>query len=185
MQVMSTETAHIELNEPQAYQAKMLRLLGDQDPLKVMARTPDELARIVDGRPAEVMRRRPYADRWTWTPNEVLGHLVDGEFVYGYRIRLILCEDRPTILGMDQEAWVRGQKYNGRETSEILESFAALRAVNLALWARMEPADLERVGRHNERGEESLGLMRRMCAGHDLSHIEQITKYLAAIERAP
>jgi hypothetical protein len=36
---------------------------------------------------------------------------------------------------------------------------------------------------HNERGPESLGLMLCMNAGHDLSHIDQLTRYLAAIEK--
>jgi len=32
------------------------------------------------------------------TPNEVIGHLTDSEWVYGYRLRLILCEDDPASL---------------------------------------------------------------------------------------
>jgi hypothetical protein len=40
-------------------------------------------------------------------------------------------------------------------------------------------------GRHNERGAESLAVMLRMQAGHDLSHLNQIDRYLCAIrERA-
>lgn len=65
--------------------------------------------------------------------------------MYGYRLRLILCEENPTILGMEQNLWVAGQ-------------------------------------RHNERGAESLGLVLRMMAGHDLSHVEQCHRYIEAAE---
>jgi hypothetical protein len=46
----------------------------------------------------------------------------------------------------------------------------------------MTAAELARVGVHNERGPESLELMRRMSAGHDLSHVDQIGRYVAAVK---
>ena len=52
---------------------------------------------------------------------------------------------------------------------------------HLALWTKLTPSQLARTGRHAERGVESLSMMIRMYAGHDLSHIDQITRYLAAI----
>lgn len=173
----------IEISNSAAYRQKMLALLGDRGPLDVLAATPDVLARLAAPHPASVMQSRPFADRWTWTPNEIIGHLLDGEWVYGYRVRLILCEERPTILGMDQEKWVAGQRHNEREPAELIADFRALRQRNVAAWRRMSAADLKRVGVHNERGEEPLGLMLKMNAGHDLSHIDQITRYLAAITR--
>ena len=39
------------------------------------------------------------------------------------------------------------------------------------------------MGLHAERGEEKLGFMLRMNAGHDLSHIDQIRRYIAALEQ--
>jgi hypothetical protein len=51
------------------------------------------------------------------------------------------------------------------------------------VWKRMSPADLTRAGRHNERGPESLAVMLRMLAGHDLSHLDQIARYIQAVQR--
>jgi len=42
---------------------------------------------------------------------------------------------------------------------------------------------LNRSGRHNERGLESLGVMLRMLAGHDLSHLHQIGQYIQAVDQ--
>ncbi len=176
---MTTPEPAIWLTDPAAYQDKLSVLLGDRDPLEVMASTPVTLAEIVSRHSAETMRVRPFEGKWT--PSEIVGHLTDTEFVFGYRMRAILCEDNPKISGMDQELWVIGQRYNEPEPSELVDMFRGLRTYNLALWRRMSPEDLKRTGTHEERGPESLELMMRMEAGHDLSHIDQIQRYLAAI----
>jgi hypothetical protein len=176
---ISTAQAGLATTNPQAYRERLFQLLGDRDPLEVMGQTASALTEIVNKHPATVLRTRPFEGKWT--PNELIGHLTDSEWVYGNRLRLILCEDNPTILGMDQNLWVTGQRHNEREPSEHVEMFRTLRGFNLALWKRASPADWERTGQHNERGPESLGLMLRMLAGHDLSHLEQIHRYVQAV----
>ncbi len=176
---MATGNATIEKGDNAAYQQKLMNLLGKREPLDVLAATPDVLGDIIAEHPAATLKKRPFPGKWT--PNEIIGHLSDSEWVYGFRIRLILCEKEPAILGMDQDLWVSGQKHNDRDPAVLLAMFRHLRSANLALWHAMTKSDLARVGRHNERGPESLGLMLRMNAGHDLSHIDQITRYLNAI----
>jgi hypothetical protein len=163
----------------QTYRDKMFNLLGDRNPLEVLAQTATTLADIVGKHPALLLRTRPCEGKWT--PNEVIGHLTDSEWVYGYRLRLILCEDDPTILGTNQDLWVEGLRHNESEPSELVEVFRVLRQFNLTLWRRTSSADLERTSQHNERGRESLGVMLRLLAGHDLSHLDQIRRYIQAV----
>jgi hypothetical protein len=179
--MMATAQAGLQVSDPQAYRERMFKLLGDRDPLEVLGQTASTLADIVRTHPATVLRTRPFEGKWT--PGEVIGHLADSEWVYGYRLRLILCQDNPTILGMDQDLWVAGQRHNEREPSELLEMFRTMRRFNLALWRRVSPADLQRTGQHNERGPESLGVMLRMLAGHDLSHLDQLARYIQAVRQ--
>jgi hypothetical protein len=167
------------LASSQAYRDKMFKLLGDRNALEVLAQTATTLADIVGKHSAPLLRTQPFEGKWT--PNEVIGHLTDSEWVYGYRLRLILCEDNPTILGTNQDSWVAGLRHNEREPSELVEIFRVLRQFNLTVWRRTSPADLERTGRHNERGPEFLGVMLRLLAGHDLSHLDQITRYIQAV----
>ncbi|MHC4695549.1 MAG: DinB family protein [Planctomycetota bacterium] len=176
---MSQTKTGLEVTDPQAYREKVFKLLGDRDPIEVMGETADILAGMVGQHSAEQMRTRPFPGKWT--PNEILGHLTDAEWVFGYRMRLILGEDEPTVLGMDQDLWVIRQRHNEREPTDLVEMFRGLRLFNLTIWKQLTPADLERTCRHNERGSESLGTMLRMAAGHDLSHIDQINRYLQAI----
>jgi hypothetical protein len=159
----------------------MFKLLGSQDPLKVLAGTASALAEITSRHSAPVLRTHPFEGKWT--PNEIIGHLTDSEWVYGYRLRLIVSEEQPTILGTQQDRWVAAQRHNEREPSELVETFRTLRELNLAAWKRVPTADLERAGQHNERGPESLDVMLRLLAGHDLSHLNQIAQYIEAIRQ--
>jgi DinB superfamily len=179
---MSTAQTGSLVSAPQAYREKIFKFVGDRDPLEVMAQTASKLSDIVRKHSPAVLRTRPFAGKWT--PNEVIGHLVDSEWVYGYRLRLILSEDNPPILGTRQDSWVERLRHNEREPSELVELFRKLRELNLEQWRRTSSADLERTGQHNERGPESLGGMLRLLAGHDLSHLDQIARYIEATKAA-
>jgi hypothetical protein len=176
---MTTAQAGLSMSDSQVYRESLFKLLGDRDPMEVLAQTASTLDDIIHKHSATMLRTRPFEGNWT--PNEVIGHLTDGEWVYGYRLRLILCEDNPTLVGTNQDLWVSRQRHNERDPSDLLEMFRTIRQFNLAMWKRMSPADLQRTGQHNERGPESLGLMLRMMAGHDLSHLDQITRCIQAV----
>jgi DinB superfamily len=175
---MTTTQTGLSVSAPQAYRERMFNLVGERNSVEVLAQTASTLADIVREHSPIVLRSRPFEGKWT--PNEVIGHLADGEWVYGYRLRLILCEDNPTILGTNQDLWVASQRHNEREPLELVEIFRTLRQFNLTLLSRTSPADLKRSGQHNERGPESLGVMLRTLAGHDLSHLDQIKRYVEA-----
>src|SRR6266403_1830830 len=138
---MTTAQAGLSMSASQAYREKMLNLLANRDPLEVLAQTASSLADIVGKHSATVLRTRPFKGKWT--PNEVIGHLTDSEWVYGYRLRLILCEDHPPIRGTNQNLWVAGQRHSERAPSELVEMFQTMRQFNLALWKRISAADLE------------------------------------------
>lgn len=178
--MMAHSKSGLWVSDPEAYRKKMEDLVGTHDPLDILTQTSETLSGIVGEHSADAMQTRPFPEKWT--PNEIIGHLVDAEWVYGFRVRLVSCEDRPTILGMDQDLWVARLRHNERTPSELVEMFAAMRRFNLSVWKRLGPEDLQRVGQHNERGPESLGTMLLMCAGHDLIHLDQIRRYLAAVK---
>jgi len=77
-----------EVTDPQGYIARILEALGDLDPLDAYEATPEELQQRVEVYPAEQLRKRPYQDRWTWTPLQIIGHLLDAEWSIGWRTRL-------------------------------------------------------------------------------------------------
>jgi hypothetical protein len=98
--------------------------------------------------------------------------------VYGFRGRLVLSENRPTIVGFDQDRWAALFRYREASAERAMEQLAALRTANLALWRTLGPAERARIGVHTERGEESMDLMLRLMAAHDLVHRRQIDRVL-------
>jgi hypothetical protein len=179
---MTSAQTGLWVSTPEAYREKMFNLLADRDPLEVLEQTASMLADIVSKHSATVLRTRPFEGKWT--PNEIIGHLTDSEWVYGYRLRLILSENNPAILGTNQDLWVTSLRHNEREPADLVEIFRTMRLFNLAVWRQASPQDLNRTGQHNERGAESLGVMLRLLAGHDLSHLDQITRYIQAVQQA-
>ena len=134
----------LEVSAPGTYREKLFNLLAGRDPIEVLEQTASALDDIVATHPAEVLRGR--AIQGKWTPNEIIGHLTDSEWVYGYRLRLILCEDEPAILGIRQDAWVTSQRHDEREPSELVEIFRTLRVLNLSVWRRLSPEDCNAAG---------------------------------------
>ncbi len=168
------------VKEPEAYRKELLDLLGDRDPVDVLAHTPARIERRLKGIDKALLAKRPRAK--VWSVKEVLGHLGDTEWVYGYRVRMILSHDTPAIAGYDQDLMVGGMAHNKRPLSMLLEELRRMRGLNVDLYMRTRGPAWKRFGRHSERGEESVELNVRLLAGHDLRHMDQIDRILAAVQ---
>ena len=157
-----------------AYTNAILDLLGNRDPMVVLRETPSVLLHRIEGLTPEEIRKPEAAGKWSI--GQVLQHLADSEIVHAWRMRIILAHDRPPLTGYDQDLWAERLRYEEEDSSDSLSLFATLRAANLRLLERASPAELERVGVHAERGDESVAHIRRLYAGHDLLHIQQIER---------
>ena len=165
--------------EAAAYSAAILDLLGKRDPMTVLRETPAALDRAIAGLSDAQLRRREREGKWSIV--HVLQHLADSEVVGAWRFRLIAAQDRPQITGYDQDLWADRLGYENADPKEALEEFRVVRRANLRLFDRATPEDLRRIGVHAERGEESLEHLRRMYAGHDILHLNQIDRIRKAI----
>ena len=168
-----------------AYVSALIELLGDRDPMHVMAATPKSLREAVSRLSGEALRS-PEADN-KWSVLQVVQHLADSELVYGYRMRLIVAEDAPDIPGYDQNAWAANLRYNSAEMTEALADLTAMRTMNLRWLRGLADDELDRTGMHSERGEESVRHIVKLLATHDMVHLSQIERIKAALgqERIP
>jgi hypothetical protein len=89
-----------ELADPQAYQRRLIGLVGNDDPAAVQASTIAAWHALV-AEAGPDLRTRPAPAEWSVL--ECLGHAVDGELVVSARYRWALAEDGPTIVGFDQD----------------------------------------------------------------------------------
>lgn len=169
-----TNPAGAAIEHAHAYVAAILELLGDRDPLNVLRETPDRLARVIDTTPRDVLARPEAPGKWS--VGHVLAHLADSDLVWGWRLRLVLAQDRPPLTGYDQDAWADRLGYADADPRESVELFTMLRKANLRLISGATPEDLQRVGLHVERGEENLAHHLKLYAGHDILHLNQIER---------
>jgi len=157
------------------YTERILGLIGERDPLDSMARTPGRLADLY-ARIGEKGIEQSY-DAGKWTARKIFAHLADAELAIGFRIRQVLAGERQ-IQVFDQDIWA--SRYDSADTWLAVEAETALRQWNLGLFRSLGPPELRRAALHPERGEETVGLMIRLMAGHDLNHLGQLEKIAKA-----
>ena len=162
-----------------AYVRSILELLGDRDPLEVQSGLAEALRAAVSGLSAAQLARPEAPGKWSIA--QTVAHLADSEVVFGWRLRLVLAQDRPTITGFDQDAWSARLGGAYPDVGSAIQQIAILRGTNLSLLRALAPADWDRVGLHVERGEESVRHMAKLYAGHDLVHQRQIARIRASL----
>ena len=146
--------------------------------MPILERTPRVLRDLLAGLPDEWVRATEGPD--TWSPYDVIGHLIHGERTdWMPRVEIMLREgDAREFPRFDRFAMFEAS--HGRSLAELLDQFAALRATNLdrlrSLALRTE--DLDRPGRHPELGRVTLGQHLATWVAHDLSHIGQIVRVM-------
>lgn len=163
------------------YTAALLDLLGARDPVAVWRELPDEIDRLTSDL-TDDEARRPERDG-KWCVQQVVSHLVDTETVYGYRVRRIVAEDTPPILGYDQDRWAQRLHYTEESLGQLRTELRVLRTRNLRFIERLSAAERERVGMHDERGPESVWHIVKLLAGHDFVHRNQLARIRRAIGR--
>lgn len=145
----------------------------------LLARTPRLLDAWLRGLPAAWLEANEGAG--TWSPRDVLGHLIHGEKTdWLPRLRRILDEgERVPFDPFDRFAQLRDSQ--GKGCAELLDELAARRAANLAALAglALSEADLDRRGRHPALGPVTARELLATWVAHDLDHVVQIARVLA------
>lgn len=117
----------------------------------------------------------------TFSPYDVLGHLLHGEETdWIPRARIILEHGESTPFEpFDRFAFK--EKYKGTQVSELLDMFDTMRFKNLAALDQMllGTEQLQLRGTHPELGRVTLGQLLATWVVHDLSHISQIVRVMA------
>ena len=166
-------------DDPAAYVAATFATLGERDPTEVMPELLPALREVVAMHPRAVLERPEAPGKWSVL--QAIQHLADVELVFGWRVRQILTKDRPTLQGMDETAWMTRLRTGDHDLDAAMQMLSVLRQEHLRLWGTVTPAELERVGLHEERGEQTLRDWLRTIAGHDLIHRRQIRRILETV----
>ena len=150
------------------------------DAVAILARTPASLSALLEGLPDGWIRANE--GEGTWSPYDVIGHLIHGERTdWIPRARHIIAGRAGPFEPFDRMAQFSVSQ--GKEIRELLATFAELRRQNLVTLRDMNltPDDLGREGLHPELGRVTLGQLLATWVVHDLDHVAQIARTMAKV----
>jgi hypothetical protein len=115
--------------------------------------------------------RRPAPGEWT--AREICHHLADSETTSYVRLRRLLAEDDPEIVGYDQDRFARVLRYD-RPVETSLAVLRAVRASSAELLHLLTDDDWRRSGTHTEDGAYSVDQWLQNYADHAHDHAAQM-----------
>jgi hypothetical protein len=142
------------------------------------ARGPEQIRAALARVPEKARQWRPGPDRWS--AHEVVVHCADSEANSALRLRYLLAEKAPVIVGYDQEAWARVFDYHSEPLEPALAAVEAARGRTVPLLRRLTDADWAKEGRHTESGRYTVEEWLSIYAAHLEGHAAQIERNLAA-----
>jgi hypothetical protein len=143
---------------------------------------PDVLRAALAGVPADAMQWRPAEDEWS--VHEIIVHCADSETASAHRIRVLVAEPDPLIVGYDQAAWAELLDYHARSIDVALEAVVAARASTAEFARSLPPEAWTRSGRHTESGHFTAEDWLRIYAVHLHDHADQIAANITAWSRS-
>lgn len=150
-----------------------------QDVKDILRRTPPTINLLLQDLSEPWLMTNEGPD--TWSPYDVLGHLIHGEETdWIPRARMILEDgESRAFTPFNREAMF--EKSKGKSIDELLDMFARLRAESLEQLGELNltPELLEKRGLHPEFGAVTLSQLLATWVVHDLGHIGQIVRVMS------
>ena len=150
-----------------------------EEAVAILERTPRTLDALLRGLPDGWIAGHEGGE--TWSPFDVIGHLIHGERTdWMPRARIIL--DHGEAHPFDKfDRFAQFEVSKGRTLTSLLGEFGTLRQNNLRDLATLNltDSDLDRRGRHPELGVVTLRQLLATWVAHDLDHIVQVSRVMA------
>ena len=126
--------------------------------------------------PEEARQWRPAPARWS--AHEIVVHCGDSETNAAGRLRYLLAETEPRILGYDQDRWAAVLDYHSLPVEPALAAVEAARKNTMPLLERLTDDQLARMGHHTEVGAYGVADWLRTYGEHCHVHVRQIERNL-------
>lgn len=155
------------------------RRFAVDEAIAILSRTPSTLDALLRGLPESWIMAHEGGE--TWSPFDVIGHLIHGEQTdWMPRARIIL--EHGESRAFDKfDRFAQFEDSRGRTLPSLLDEFAAARGESVRSLAALQltEADLDRRGTHPELGGVTLRQLLATWVAHDLDHIVQVARVLA------
>ena len=110
-----------------------------------------------------------------WTPRQVVHHIADSEMTSAIRLRTLVAEDNPSIVGYDEKVFAESLTRD-RPIEPSLEAVRWARESTLQILERLTEDEWKKAGTHTELGPYSVERWLEVYANHCHDHANQIRK---------
>lgn len=137
------------------------------------------LRRAVAGLSRDQLLAHPVPGKWS--TQEVVCHLADFEPILADRMKRVIAEDRPVLMGADENRFAAALAYDQRDLEEELNLIGQTRQQMARILRTLAPEALARVGVHNERGPRTLEQLLTTAINHIPHHVKFIDEKRQAL----
>jgi len=110
----------------------------------------------------------------SWSPVEIVCHLRDAEERSMARTRMMRDEDRPALIGYDENELAEQGRYREQSLTAVVEELIRLREEHIRELEALTEDQWSREGEHNQMGTLSIQSITHHMAFHDAVHLAQL-----------
>jgi len=115
-----------------------------------------------------------------WTAREILGHILDTERIFGFRMLCFARGDAISLERADQDMYVKSAEFERYPIEDLLQEFMLVRRSHLSFLQHLPPEAWDRKGTVGG-APISVRAIAYLMLGHERHHLDTIrTQYLAA-----
>jgi hypothetical protein len=142
---------------------------------------PKAVRTAVAGLTREQLLARPVAGKMSTL--EVVCHLADFEPILAARMKCVIAEDNPTLVGADENRFRAALAYHDRDLEEELAIIDQTRRQMARILGKLPADALQRAGTHTERGRLTLEQLLTGATNHIPHHVKFIHEKRQAFGR--
>lgn len=118
----------------------------------------------------------PAANVGKWSIQQVVVHCMDSDLISTDRLKRMIAEDNPTIIGYDETRFASGLFYDEQPAEDAVALLGANRKLFARVLRKLGPDAWNRKGTHNERGPVTVGSYLQAVVEHLEHHLKFIHK---------
>jgi uncharacterized damage-inducible protein DinB len=140
---------------------------------------PLQVNRVVSDLTAEQLQARPVPGRWSTL--EVVCHLVDSDQAWCHRMKRVIAEERPLIIGYDETRFASTLSYEQHDLQEELALLEGMRRQMARILSGLPDETWSRTCVHTERGLMTLEEMLEAEVEHIPHHVRHVLEKRKAL----
>ena len=156
-----------EKNEYNEYYETYVSLVEENDIVAALENQLSELRNTL-GEISEEKSFHRYAEG-KWSIKEVVGHLIDGERIFGYRALRISRADKTPLEGFEQDGYIENSNFDGTKFSDLTEELLLVRQSNNLFFKNLSKEAWRRTGTASD-SPVSVRALAYIMVGHIRHH---------------